>query len=53
MIHHQRYATRADAEAALKEYIEIFYNRQRHHSRLGPISPAQFVENFRRSELAA
>jgi len=26
MIHHQRYATRANAEAAIKEYIEIFYN---------------------------
>jgi len=52
MIHHQRYATRADAESA-KEYIEIFYNRQRRHSRLGYISPAQFVENFSNTELAA
>jgi transposase InsO family protein len=29
MIHHQKYATRANAESAIKEYIEIFYNRQR------------------------
>lgn len=35
MIHHQRYAMRANAESAIKEYIEIFYNRPRRHSRLG------------------
>jgi hypothetical protein len=29
MNHHQRYATGANAESAIKEYIEIFYNRQR------------------------
>jgi hypothetical protein len=31
---HQKYATRANAEAAIKEYIEIFYNRQRRHRAL-------------------
>jgi transposase InsO family protein len=36
-----------------KEYIEIFYNRQRRHSLLGYILPAQFVENFSNTELAA
>jgi transposase InsO family protein len=25
MIHHQHYETRAHAEAAIREYIEIFY----------------------------
>ncbi len=44
MIHHQRYATQANAEAAIQEFIEIFYNRQRRHSRLGYISPALFAE---------
>jgi len=53
MIHHQRFATRANAESAIKEYIEIFYNRQRRHSRLGYVSPASFVENFRKEALAA
>lgn len=53
MIHHQRYATRANAESAIKEYIEIFYNRQRRHSRLGYVSPASFAENFSREALAA
>lgn len=38
--------TRANAEAAITEYIEIFYNRQRRHSRLGYISPARFAEKI-------
>ena len=46
-------AIRADAESAIKEYIEISYNRPRHHSRLGYIAPAKFVENFSNTALAA
>ncbi|WP_229422192.1 integrase core domain-containing protein, partial [Massilia aquatica] len=46
LVHHQRYATRADAKAAIQEYIESFYNRQRRHSRLGNVPPALFAENF-------
>ncbi len=53
LIHHQHYATRADAKAAIQEYIESFYNRQRRHSRLGNISPALFAENFNRQSQAA
>lgn len=53
MIYHQRYAVRAEAEAAVKEYIEIFYNRQRRHSRLGYISPASFAEKVSKAALAA
>ncbi len=46
LIHHQRYATRTDAQAAVQEYIESFYNRQRRHSRLGYIPPVLFADNF-------
>lgn len=46
LVHHRRYATRAEAEASLREYIEIFYNRQRRHSRLGNVAPAVFAEKF-------
>jgi transposase InsO family protein len=53
MIHHQRHPTRANAESAIKEYVEIFYNRQRRHSRLGYVSPASFAENFNKAKLAA
>ncbi|MFM5169428.1 IS3 family transposase, partial [Aeromonas veronii] len=32
LVHHHRFKTRAEAKAAIQEYIEIFYNRQRRHS---------------------
>lgn len=53
LIYHRRFETRADAQAAIKEYIEIFYNRQRRHSRLGYVSPARFAEKFNEEVLAA
>ena len=53
LIHHQRYATRVDAQAGIQEYIESFYNRQRRHSRIGYIPPAVFAEQFSRQQQAA
>ena len=38
----REFATRAEARAAIFEYIEVFYNRQRIHSSLGYVSPEQF-----------
>jgi len=35
------FRTRAEARAAVFEYIEIFYNRQRLHSALGYRTPAE------------
>jgi transposase InsO family protein len=35
------FSSRKAARAALFDYIEIFYNRQRRHTSLGGISPAQ------------
>ena len=32
LVHHRKFATRAEAKAAIQEHIEIFYNRQRRHS---------------------
>ena len=40
-VHHARFRTRAEARAAVFEYIEIFYNRQRLHSALGYRTPAE------------
>ena len=41
--------TREEARAALFEYIEVWYNRERRHSSLGYVSPAEYEEkNFRR-----
>jgi transposase InsO family protein len=42
LTHHEDYATRAEARASIFEYIEIFYNRQRRHSTLGYVSPAEY-----------
>ena len=39
--HSQRYATREQARGDTFENIEAFYNRRRHHSALGYVSPAQ------------
>ena len=46
LVHHRRYTTRAEAQASIREYIEVFYNRQRRHSRLGYLSPAAFTKKF-------
>src|SRR5947209_811637 len=40
-VHHVRFGTRAEARAAVFEYVEIFYNRQRLHSALGYRTPAE------------
>jgi putative transposase len=36
------FRTRAEARTKVFDYIEVFYNRQRLHSTLGYVSPAQF-----------
>lgn len=46
LVYHRRFQTRAEAQAAIQEYIEVFYNRMRRHSALGNLSPAIFAENY-------
>ena len=41
-VHRRKYWSRAEAIEDLEDYIEAFYNRQRRHSHLGNISPAEF-----------
>jgi transposase InsO family protein len=38
----EMFATREEARASLFEYIEVFFNRIRHHSSLGYMSPAEY-----------
>lgn len=40
------YPSRHHARADLFEYIEVWYNRQRLHSKLGYLSPAEFERRF-------
>jgi len=44
LVHDADFATRAEARAAIFEYIEVFYNRQRRHSALGYVSPAEYEQ---------
>lgn len=42
----RRYRTREGAKAAIFEWMEVFYNRQRRHSTLDNISPAEFERRY-------
>lgn len=53
LLHHRRYDTRAQTRQEIAEYIEIFYNRQRRHSRLGNRSPDAFAQQWARHQPAA
>jgi transposase InsO family protein len=41
-----QFATRAEARLVIFEYIEVWYNRQRLHSALGYLSPAEFEQQY-------
>jgi putative transposase len=45
LVHDADFATRAEARAALFEYIEVFYNGQRRHSSLGYVSPVEYEQS--------
>jgi putative transposase len=53
LIHRRRYSTRQCAQQEITEYIEIFYNRQRRHSRLGYLSPAAYAQQYYRTQQSA
>jgi putative transposase len=40
-VHHARFRSREEAKAAVFDYIEVFYNRQRLHSALGYRTPLE------------
>jgi putative transposase len=42
-LHQEKFTTMEQARAAVFDYIEVFYNRQRLHASLGYVSPEQFV----------
>jgi len=46
LVHRCRFATRAEARAAVFEWIEIFYNRERLLSALGYHSPVDFEQQL-------
>jgi putative transposase len=45
LVHDADFTTRAQARAAIVEYIEVFYNNQRRHSSLGYVAPAKYEQS--------
>lgn len=52
LVHHRHYRTRAEAHRDIREYIEVFYNRQRRHAKLGYLSPAAFQIQYYKTKAA-
>jgi transposase InsO family protein len=46
VVQQRRFITLAEAKAAIFEYIEVFYNRQRRHSGIGCKTPKQAFEGM-------
>jgi transposase InsO family protein len=44
LVHGADFATRAEARAAIVEYIAVFSNTRRRHSSLGYVSPAEYEQ---------
>ena len=42
LLYRHNWPPRAAARSAIFEYIEVFYNRERRHSTLGNLSPADY-----------
>jgi transposase InsO family protein len=53
LVYHQRYRTRKQAIREIREYIEVFYNRQRRQARLGYLSPVAYGKQFFAKKAAA
>ena len=53
LVYRQSWPTRDDAARAIHEYVEVFYNRQRRHSTLGGISPAEFERRHEQNLIQA
>lgn len=53
LVYHVEFQTRKQAKTALFEYIEIWYNRERRHSSLGYLTPAEFEILLMNGNIAA
>jgi len=53
MVNHRNFQTKAEANEAIFEYIEIFYNRQRLHSTNDYMSPVDYEANLLQFEIVA
>ena len=46
LVHHRHYRSRREAMEEIREYIEIFYNRERLQAGLGYLSPAAYARKY-------
>ena len=53
LIYHEIFETKAQANQAIFEYIEVFYNRQRIHSSNNYLSPVEYEEKMLLKEIGA
>ncbi len=53
LVHHERFKTRAEANQAIFEYIEMFCNRQRLHSTNDYMSPVNYELKMLEYQMAA
>jgi putative transposase len=42
LVHRRSWPSKAELRTEIFDYIEVFYNRERRHSRLGQLSPVQY-----------
>ena len=52
-VYHCRFRTRDQAQVAIQEWIEVFYNRIRRHSAIGNVPPAIWADRFNSERRAA
>lgn len=52
MIYLRRFKTREEARRAVFEYIEIFYNRKRRHQSLNYMTPAKYLNEYKKRQAA-
>ncbi|GAA1000289.1 transposase InsO family protein [Subtercola frigoramans] len=53
LLNRKKWRTRVDLANAIFEYIEIFYNRQRRHSKLGYVTPIEHELRFNQTSISA
>jgi putative transposase len=51
LVHRRSWPTKVELRTEIFDYIEIFYNRQRRHSTLGQLSPAQYEKMMMEQDL--
>jgi putative transposase len=53
LIYRTRFSTRAEADADLAHYLDVYYNHKRVHSHLGYRTPREAALDYQRSSMAA